>query len=382
MARQADTEPIVADSPYGHPRANNELVGQTAAEQTLHRAWATGKLAHAYLLSGPRGIGKATLAYRFARFVLGRNRGGEGGLFAAAQPIAADSLKVEPSDPVFRRVAAGSHADLLTVEPSYDEKRKRKREEIVVGDVRRIANFFSLTAAESGWRIAIVDSADDLNRNAANALLKILEEPPPRGVLLLVAHAPGRLLATIRSRCRKLTLQPLPESSVASIVARYHPEIVAQDRALLAILAEGSVGRALELAALGGAGAFRELIALVGELPRFDISAIHALGERLGRANAAPQFRAFTELLVWWFARLVRVGAGESGAPSVAANEVALATRLLAAAKLDRWVEVWEKVTAFLARADALNLDRKHVIVLIFSALARTASGRRPELPE
>lgn len=383
MARALSAAEEATAPPVLVPRANPDLFGQEAAEAQLLRAWRSGRLAHAFLLSGPRGVGKATLAYRFARFVLaGAGAAPSGGLFADLAPPAPKSLSLDPSHPVFHRVAAGSHADLLTIECGYDDKRKRMREEIVVDDVRAVAEFFALTAAEGGWRIAIVDAADDLNRNAANALLKVLEEPPPRGLLFLVSHAPGRLLPTIRSRCQRLALQPLAEATVAGILSRYYPALGADDTDVLARLAEGSAGHALELAHLGGGDAFRALLALFATLPRFDIAQVQALGERLGRPQAAAQFRTFAELLVWWLARLVRAGAGDPAEPALAATEPALIARLLAAAKLDRWVEVWEKVAAFLARADALSLDRRHAIVLVFAALAQTASGQRPDLPE
>src|SRR5882724_5395502 len=193
------------------PRANPYLAGHEAAEASLIAAHAQGKLPHAIIIGGPRGIGKSTLAFRLARFVLSQGTSGAG-LFAAAPA----SLALAEDHPVFSRVASGGHADLLTIErginpnkwkkrdaPPDAEARKRVlRDEIVVDDTREVANFLRLTAAEGGWRIVIVDSADDMNRNAANALLKILEEPPSRSLLLLVSHAPGRLLPTIRSRCR------------------------------------------------------------------------------------------------------------------------------------------------------------------------------------
>ena len=169
------------------PRKAGVLVGQARPERTLRRAWDSGRLAHAWLLHGPRGIGKATLAYRFARFVLA---GGAGPGLVEAQDDGA-TLAVDPDDPVARRVAAGAHADLATVERSWDEKRKRLRNEIVVADVRALSSFFAMTPAEGGWRVAVVDAADEMNRHAANAVLKILEEPPRRGLLLLVSHAPG-----------------------------------------------------------------------------------------------------------------------------------------------------------------------------------------------
>src|SRR5690348_14504287 len=202
------------------PRANPELVGHAAAEATLRRLFEAGRLPHAVLLSGPRGIGKATLAFRLARFVLAGEAGG--GLFAASP----DAGLAIPSDSgAFHRVASGGHADLLTVERAWDPRRRRLRGEIVVDDTREIAAFLRLTPAEGGWRIVVVDGADEMNRNAANALLKILEEPPRRALLLLVAHSPGRLLPTIRSRCQRFPLMPLPDEMVSRLLARYRPDL-------------------------------------------------------------------------------------------------------------------------------------------------------------
>ena len=185
------------------------LLGREAAESALRRLFESGRLPHALLLSGPRGIGKATLAFRFARFVLanGAGEGSPGGLSGGSEE---SGLAIAPESGTFRRVASGGHADLLTVERAYDPRRRRLRGEIVVEDTREIAAFLRLTPAEGGWRVVIVDGADEMNRNAANALLKILEEPPRRALLLLVAHSPGRLLPTIRSRCRRFPLAPLP----------------------------------------------------------------------------------------------------------------------------------------------------------------------------
>jgi len=190
------------------PRANPLLLGHEAAERTLLDAIAQKRMHHAWLISGPEGIGKATLAYRFARALLAGTTVGAGA-----------SLALDPSHPVFRRVAAAGHADLLTIERMVDEKTKRLKRDIAVAYVRKINGFMALTPAEGGWRVAIVDGAEDLNLASANGLLKILEEPPPRAVLLLVCSAPGRLLPTIRSRCRHLRLDPLADNAMARLLA-------------------------------------------------------------------------------------------------------------------------------------------------------------------
>ena len=192
------------------PRENPDLLGHEHTERELRRLAEGGRLPHALLLTGPRGIGKATLAFRLTRFLL-------------AQPAdRADSgLVVDPASNAFRRVASGGHADLLTVERAYDPRRRRLRSDIIVEDVREISGFMRLTAAEEGWRIVIVDSAEEMNRNAANALLKILEEPPHRALLLLISHSPGQLLPTIRSRCRRCPLAALPQPLVVELLERY-----------------------------------------------------------------------------------------------------------------------------------------------------------------
>ena len=235
------------------PRSNPELLGHEAAESTLRRLFDSGRLPHALLLSGPRGIGKATLAFRFARFMLanGGGEGSPGGLFGDSGSDVG-GLAIAPKSGVFHRVASGGHADLLTVERAYDPRRRRLRSEIVVDNAREIGGFLRLTPAEGGWRVVIVDGADEMNRNAANALLKILEEPPRRALLLLVAHSPGRLLPTIRSRCRRFPLAPLPPEIVRRLLARYRPDLPEGQAEALTALSVGSIGRALDLAAAGG----------------------------------------------------------------------------------------------------------------------------------
>jgi DNA polymerase-3 subunit delta' len=356
------------------PRANPDLLGHEAVEAALLRAVADGKLPHALLLGGPRGIGKATLAFRFARFLFAQRGGGEG-LFGAPPP--SGGLAVAESDPVFRRVAASGHADLLTVERAWDEKRRRLRGEIIAAHARAIPGFLRLTPAEDGWRVVIVDGADEMNRESANALLKVLEEPPRRALLLLVSHNPGRLLPTIRSRCRKLTMKALPEPVIETLLRRYRPELEAADRAALARLAQGSIGRALELAASGGLGLYQELTTLLGSLPELDVVALHTLADRIARAEAEEAYRTVTDLLSAWLPRLV-TGAASGEIAEIMPGEGALMARLAGRRGLDRWMEVWDNVTRLFAQADGLNLDRKQVVLTVFHALERAARAGQP----
>ncbi len=352
------------------PRENPHFQGHDEAEKTLLDAFGSGRLPHAWLISGPRGVGKATLAFRFARYVLAQ--GGEaasGGLFGDALPPP-ESLHLDAGNAVFHRVAAAGHADLLTVERRIGDNAKR-RTEIVVDDVRAVGGFLHLTPAEGGWRVVVVDSADDMNRHAANVLLKVLEEPSSKSLLLVVSHNPGRLLATIRSRCRRLTLKPLGDGQVAELLSRYRPDLEADDARDLARLGEGSIGRALALANEGGLDLYRGLMAVVEGLPVIDVAALHALGDRLGRPGAEDAFRTATQILQWWLGRLILVGAQAN--PPVEDRELERMKRLLGGRGLDPWLEVWEKITRLLARAESANLSSKQVVLNVFLALENAA---------
>ncbi len=356
------------------PRVNWNLVGHEDAERELLDAFNSRKMHHAWLLTGPRGIGKATLAFRFARFVLsaGSGAGGAatGGLFADAPKEPPDTLYVDPQGPLFRRIASAGHADMVTVERSLDEKKKKLRSEIVVPDVREISGFMARTPAEGGWRVVVVDSADDMNRHAANALLKVLEEPPSRALLLLVSHTPGQLLPTIRSRCRVLGLRPLADETVATLAMQYRSDIAEEEAADLARLAGGSIGRALGLAEQGGLKLYADVMGLLSGLPTIDGVALHRMGDTVARAGADETFRTVVDLIRELLSRLIRHAAVNdlAAAPSGAASpqEQALFTRLAPAASLDRWLQVWEKTSRLLARADSARLDRKQVLLNVF----------------
>ena len=260
----------------------------------------------------------------------------------------------------------------MTLEKGRDEKGK-PRSVIPVEDVRRLLSFARMTAGEGGWRVAIVDSVDEMNRNAANALLKILEEPPPQCILLLVSHAPGSLLPTIRSRCCQLPLQPLEEAVVGELLAQHFPELPAEEVQALARLADGSLGRALALASHGGLELYRELIGLLETLPRLDVAQLHKLADKWGQARDPLAFQTGMELLVWWLGRFIRAGSTGQAAPEVVAGEGALARRLLEGRPLAQWLGLWEKISRLFARTEAANLDRKQVVLTAFLDLESAA---------
>ena len=336
------------------PRANGSA--RREAEQALLEAYRGGKMHHAWLFGGPKGIGKATLAYRFARFALAHPDP------ASPEVAAATDLGLAADHPTFRKVAARAHPNLLVLERPWDEERKRYRTELTVPEIRRTVGFFGSTAAEDGWRIAIVDPADDMNASAANALLKVLEEPPARSLFLLVCHAPGRLIATIRSRCRRLDLAPLPRGNDRPGARRRgggcdgHP---AGRRTVGGKPPErdpSSRGR--------GAGAVSRVVAACFRGCPTSMCR-RCTGSRSGPPAAAPTrpMPGFLEHLRGWLARRVR----REAEPEAGASP---GERLLAV-PLERWAEVWEKVNHSSDLAEALNLDRKQVVLSIFMTLAR-----------
>jgi len=334
-----------------HPRQAVNLYGHATAERALLDAWAGGRLPHAWLISGAKGIGKATLAFRFARFLL-TGPSPDGDMFGAAP----SSLQVPKDDPVFARVANFGHPDLVTVERPWNDKNKKWRDEITVDEVRKAGGFFQQTASGGGWRICIVDAADEMNPNAANALLKMLEEPPKQALLLLVAHAPGSLLPTIRSRCRRLVLQPLAADLVDKVLGEALPDLGETERRSLVEIADGSPGRAVALAAAGGVELHAEIEDLLGQLPRLDFGKVHALADKINRAKGARDgFATLADLLDQWLGRAVKRAALGNARQS----------RTYLAAR-DRCRHLFD-------RQDAVNIEKKQVLLNVFSAIEQAA---------
>ncbi len=322
------------------PRENPSLLGHAAAEAVIDDAVRAGRIHHAWLLTGPEGVGKATLAFRFARRLL-------------SGPNAPAAAVNDPAAPVFRRVAAGTHADLLTIEREWDDKRRRLRSEIVVGSARGVADFLRLTPAEGGWRIVVVDGAEHLNRNAANALLKVLEEPPPRAVLLLTCAAPGRLLPTIRSRCRRLRLGELGAADMDRVLAQCLPELSAAERTTLAALAGGAPGRAVALAEEQGV----EIAAVVAEVlratPNVSVPRAYEVADKLARSDAG--FATFMDLLREAVSALVR--------DTVRGRADVGQQRLARLKPLAEWGNLWHALTRLQDDTERFNLDKRHAIV-------------------
>ena len=246
----------------------------------------------------------------------------------------------------------------------------KQAKEVSVSDVRKIAPFLRMTASEGGWRIAIVDDASSLNRAGQNALLKILEEPPPRTVLILVCDRPGMLLPTIHSRCRQIRMSPLNDATMTTLLQGFVPTLEARQRQAIIGLAEGSIGRALRLVENEGLPLYQEMIDLLGTLPNPNWQTIHGFADRLAAPAAEPSYRLFVEFLPGWITRLVKSFAGENP-QDVLAAEPPLRHRLTGIAPIDRWMEACEAITQRFDATDAVNLDRRMAVWSAFETLSK-----------
>lgn len=323
------------------------IAGQDAAVEQFRAAWDSRTLHHAWLLAGPRGVGKAHFARSAARRILADAAG-----LLGAEP----GLEVPQEHSTARLIAAGSHPDMRVLERLENPKTGNLARNITVDQVRGLGEFLGLTPALSPWRVIVIDSIDDLERSAANALLKMLEEPPANSVFLVVSHAPGGLLPTIRSRCRRLDLQALDDDAMTSVLEGLLPEAGPTERHRLIGMAEGSVGRALAFASL--------------DLGPLEQSAIHILRNgdpdnsrrsdmagQLARKGSAERYAAFLELL-----------------PSIVAKEA----RNLVQPRLGRAVEAYDKVRDLASVAPRLSLDPAATVFQLCGMLASVADQRVP----
>ncbi|MDX2159605.1 MAG: DNA polymerase III subunit delta' [Hyphomicrobiaceae bacterium] len=348
-----------------HPRETVRLFGHDAIERGLAEGFRQGRMHHAWLISGIEGVGKATLAYRFARHALSR---------PADRDPGGQSLEVAAEAPVSRQVRAQAHPGLLVIRRPWNHQTKRLAQVITVDEVRRLRSFLSHTSDTDSNRVVIVDTADLLNINAANALLKSLEEPPSRTFFLLLTSTPGRLLPTIRSRCRTLDLAPLDETNLRRAVLQALEAEKAEppgpsDWTRLVALAEGSPRRALSLWLGDGLKLDGRLTQLFGSLPSLDWVAAHGLADELSSAAALERFEMLFDLLLKLLSRLVRAAAGLPASP----EDSRLAARLIPEARLASWAELWETIAREKAEAQALNLDRKSLILGTFGRIEAAA---------
>lgn len=347
----------LGDAP--HPRRTARLFGQDAAEAAFLEAFTTGRLHHGWLISGPRGIGKATLAWKIARFLLAQPAD-DGGMFAPAPPT---TLDIPNDSPTARRVASLGEPRLHLCRRAWDAKKERLTKDLGIEAMRELLSFFRLSAADGGWRVAIVDCADEMNTNSANALLKLLEEPPDQTVILLIAHQPSALLPTIRSRCRTLRCQPLSAMDQAAALDQAGVSVGAEAEAL-AELSQGSVGEAYRLREADGITLYADLINMIGTSPLPRDAALKLANSAVDRA-AEPRYTMICDLMMRALYRLARYGAAQpavwtEAAPHEARHFANLAPNL---ARARDWADLSADLQGRLAHARAVNLDPSAVIL-------------------
>lgn len=363
-------QPIAADqiADVPHPRETYDLIGQNEAQAEFVAAFKSGKLPHAWLLTGSQGVGKATLAYRIARAMLSEKT-------KSANFEGDDPLYVNPADSTSHLIENQSHPNLLVLRRSWDEKKKRLMTVLSVDEVRQLHHFYGMSAGFDGWRITIIDTVDDMNVAAANALLKVLEEPPKRSLLILLANQLGKVLPTIRSRCRMLRLAKLKASQVEIILAKQSANGLSRaDTDLIVRLSDGSAGYALRLASLNGARIYHQMLQILATCPRIDAQKLATLTKGVTGVQNQEQFQLFFDLLIGFIERVVHLGAqqnGAGGSPVFSQEEVRTATHLLQL-PLERLIEVWERLRQIGDDCNELNLDKKQAVFEAFASFERT----------
>jgi DNA polymerase-3 subunit delta' len=370
-AKKADID----EDPF-HPRKIEKLHGHERSENIFLEAWHAGRLPHAWLITGPKGIGKATFAYNVARFVLAGGKdvsldtaAPSNNLFGEVEEPAPSGLHISPENGIFKRVVSGGHSDFMALEKGMINPATNRvtLNDVNIGVVRKAIDFTYLTPAESDWRVVVIDSVDEMNRNAANAVLKVLEEPPNRALFILVSHAPGRILPTIRSRCRRLNLSPLDDDAMSKIISHQRPSLSADEVEGVIALSNGSAGAALRLCDAGGVELHHSIRQILSQPQNIDMAAIHLLAESLGRRGQEDSYDVFKGILDQFLQNLIHQMVGHQQQNAEKINLSAF----LSMGNLEHWLEVWENTIQLLGRAGApSNLDRKQLIISAFSHIA------------
>lgn len=354
-----------------HPRQTARVFGHESAEATFLEAFNADRLHHAWLISGPKGVGKATLAWRLARFLLA-TPDSAGGLLTPPKP---QRLDIPADSPVAHRLLALSEPRLFLLRRPYDDKTERLRGEITVDETRALRNFLGLSAADGGRRVVIIDSADDMNRSAANGILKVLEEPPAKVTFLIVSHQPADLLPTIRSRCRDLRLAPVSPADLSDALTQAGAAIDPDDREGLAQLAGGSVGEAFRLSHLDGLKLYAALIRLLATLPKLDRLLARAVAEAGANRKTPEAFDLTVTLLDALLARTARAAATRTLPPEAAKGETALIERL---AQIPDAALIWADLAQHLGlrarRGKAVNLDPAALLMDMLLKVDETAA--------
>lgn len=353
------------------PRLADFCLGHEAVETRLMEQFTSGRMPHGIILSGPRGIGKATFAYRLARFLLKQQAHdpNQNALFDDAPSTPPSGFDVDPHDPVFQKVASGGHPDLLTVERAYDAAKDEYKSSVAVDEVRKVTPFLRKTASyDGGWRVVVIDDADTMNRNAQNALLKILEEPPANTVLILVCHRLGALIPTIRSRTQTFHLQALSKEHVQTLLQKHGYDLSPDQLETVYHMAGGSIGVTLEIIEQGGLDTLAQILALFETWPKWSWPDIHALSEQLARSGRDNSYKSFAMLMPWIFSQMITAKARGQEIASKAL-ELPFIETLHRQSSLETLLKICENLTSHFERVERANLDKRQAVLNAFAII-------------
>ena len=333
----------IAEEPEGPqtPRTAKECLGHNKIEETLMEQFQSGRMPHGLIFSGPKGIGKTTFAYRLARQILNN-----------------EAL-----------IASGGHPDLLTIERAYDAAKDEYKGSVAVDEVRKVNPFLRMTASyENGWRVVIIDDADTMNRNAQNALLKILEEPPANTVLILICHRLGALIPTIRSRTRTITFNPLSREIFDQLLVGQGYELSPAQYETLYKLSEGSIGIALEHIEQGGLDTLTQILGALDQYPSWSWPDLHVLADQLSRSGRDQSYSSFTKLLPWVFSQMITAKA-RGQAISSQVLQISAVETLHRQSSLESLLKICENLKSHFERVERSNLDKRQAVLGAFSII-------------
>lgn len=362
-----DAEELSGELP--EPRAQSALIGHSDIEKKLLDLFKSGRHPHAIIFAGPQGVGKATMAFRLARYLLKSsedeyNNALAGPSMFGDEPVVAKDLNVDSKDQVFSKVAAGGHPDLLTIERLYDEKKDRRKTEVSVDEIRKIAPFMRKTPAiDGGWRIVIVDDADTMNRNSQNSILKILEEPPEKSLLILVTHRLGALLPTILSRASVQNFYPLEPQILKDFLSRVNSRLLTEDKDLVISMAEGSLGRSVDYADEKNLAVITQAFQLLSSWPKLDWVKIQYFADTLGKGATPEAQAALQDSLLWLSSSLLKAKAAGTAIPS----GLERFSTLWQEVSLAGWLQICDTLKDHFTRIQTGNLDKRFMVMGAFT---------------
>ena len=341
------------------PHNNGFLIGHEKQEKVFLDAFLSGKMHHAWIIHGPEGIGKATMAYKIARFLISNIASQDNGFLN--EPTT--SLDLSENHETFKIIASQACPDLLVVEREFDEKKGKHKKEIVVGDTRKINKFMHKTSSNGNYRVVIVDGADRMNRNSQNAILKILEEPPAKTIIILTANNIGAFLPTIKSRCRSLKVSPLSEENISQLLTRFCPTITEEDKKKISALCEGSIGNAMQIYSQDGLQVYEDLLALLSK--NLYAKQLHKFCDEYGVAKNDEKYQLLTAMLENFLSKKILSIAKNK--PMI--NIIGIENVILDDESVSDLIKLKENIEQLISDTRISNLDRGKVLLYIFSSL-------------